>query len=160
LAKQGYLGAQVKLSGAEYHAETNRADVHFNVNPGVLTHVNVEGAHLWSWTKKAQLPVYQGVGVDDESVHEGQQALISYFQAKGFFDVKVESQLETDSHGDTVTYRITKEKKHKVTSVGLTGNSKLPSSNLTGQIVVQKKHFLSSGKFSDDLVRASVKNLK
>src|SRR5581483_3392972 len=34
LAKQGYLGAQVKLSGAEYHADTNRADIHFNVNPG------------------------------------------------------------------------------------------------------------------------------
>jgi outer membrane protein assembly complex protein YaeT len=160
LAKEGYLGAQVKLNGAEYHAETNRADVHFNVNAGVLTHVNVEGAHLWSWTKKAQLPVYQGVGVDDESVHEGQMALISYFQAKGYFDVKVESQLATGANGDTVTYRITKEKKHKVTSVGLAGNQQLPSSNLTGQIVVEEKHFLSAGKFSDDLVRASVKNLK
>ena len=32
------------------------------------------------------MPVYQGVGVDDEAVHEGQQALISYFQAKGYFD--------------------------------------------------------------------------
>ena len=28
LAKEGYLGAQVKLSGAEYHADTNRADIH------------------------------------------------------------------------------------------------------------------------------------
>jgi outer membrane protein insertion porin family len=160
LAKQGYLGAQVKLSGAEYHADTNRADVHFNVNPGVLTQVKIEGAHLWSWTKKAQLPVYEGVGVDDESVHEGQQALISYFQAKGYFDVKVESQLATGANGDTVTYRIDKEKKHKVTSIGLAGNSKVPSSNLTPQIVAQKKHFLSSGKFSDDLVRTSVKKLK
>jgi outer membrane protein insertion porin family len=160
LAKQGYLGAQVKLNGAEYHAETNRADIHFDVNAGVLTHVNIEGAHLWSWTKKAQLPIYQGVGVDDESVHEGQQALISYFQAKGSFDVKVESQLATAATGDTVTYRINKQKKHKVTSVELAGNKQLPPSNLAPQIAVQKKHFFSSGKFSDDLVRSSVKNLK
>lgn len=160
LAKEGYLGAQVKLSGAEYHAETNRADIHFDVQPGVLTHVDIKGAHLWSWTKKAQLPVYEGVGVDDESVHEGQQALISYFQSKGYFDVKVESELAKSANGDTVTYRIDKEKKHKVTSVDLAGNKQLPSSDLSPQITVEKKHFFSSGKFSDDLVRASVKNLK
>jgi outer membrane protein insertion porin family len=160
LEKEGYLDAQVKLTGAEYHADTNRADIHFNVNAGVLTHVQIEGAHLWSSTKKAQLPVYQGVGVDDESVHEGQQALISYFQAKGYFDVRVESQLATEPNRDTVTYRITKEKKHKVAAVELAGNKQLPSSDLEPQIVVEKKHFLSSGKFSDDLVRASVKNLK
>ena len=29
LQKQGFLSAQVKLSGAEYHADTNRADIHF-----------------------------------------------------------------------------------------------------------------------------------
>lgn len=160
LEKEGYLGAQVKLIGAEYNAETNRADIHFEVNTGLLTHVQIQGAHLWSWTKKAQLPVYQGVGVDDESTQEGQQALISYFQAKGYFDVRVESQLVKSPNGDTVTYRITKETKHKVTSVQLSGTSHLKSSALNSQIVVQKKHFLSSGKFSDDLVRASVKNLK
>ena len=160
LQKQGYLGAQVKLAGAEYHAGTNRADIHFSVDSGVLTHVDIEGAHLWSWTKKAQLPVYQGIGVDDESVHEGQQALISYFQAKGYFDVKVESEHTTSQKSDTVVYRISKEKKHKVTSVQLAGNSALHSSDLTPQIVVQKKHLFSSGKFSDDLIRASVKNLK
>lgn len=160
LEKQGYLGAQVKLSGAEYHAETNRADIHFNVKPGVLTHVKIEGAHLWSWTKKAQLPVYQGIGVDDESVQEGKQALISYFQGKGYFDVKVESSLVKGADGDTITYRITKEKKHKVTSVRLTGNKQIASDDLMPQITVEKKHFLSAGKFSDDLVRSSVKNLK
>ena len=160
LQKQGYLGAQVKLGGAEYHADINHADIHFNVNPGVLTHVDIQGAHLWSWTKKARLPVYQGVGVDDESVHEGQQALISYFQAKGYFDAKVESELTTSSNSDTVVYKISKEKKHKVASVGLAGNAALPSSDLTSQIVVKKKHLLSSGKFSDDLARSSVKNLK
>jgi len=158
--KQGFLGAQVKLGGAEYHADNNRADIHYDVNSGARTHVQIEGAHLWSWTKKAQLPVYQGVGVDDESVHEGEQALKTYFQGKGYFDVHVESQLTTGTNGDTVTYKITKEKKHKVASVQLAGNSALQSSQLTPHIAVQKKHLFSSGKFSDDLVRSTVKNLK
>ena len=67
LVKQGFLSAQVKLTGAEYHADTNRADIHFTVKPGPTTHVEVEGAHLFSWTRKSLLPVYQGIGVDDAS---------------------------------------------------------------------------------------------
>ena len=160
LEKQGYLGAQVKLAGADYESASNRADIHFNIAPGAPTTVQIEGAHLWPWTRDSLLPVYQGIGVDSEAVQEGQQALISYFQAKGFFDVKVESQFTKSEGKDLVVYRITKEKKHKVTSVGLSGNNTLPSSQLTPQITVEKKHFFSPGKFSDQLVQASVKNLK
>lgn len=160
LGKQGYLGAQVKLAGAEYHGSDNRADIHFSLNPGVRAQVQIAGAHLWSWTRKSLLPVYQGVGVDEEAVQEGQQALLSYFQSKGYFDVKVESQLEKASNQDTVIYRITKDKKHKVTSVTVAGNTHLPDARLTPGIAVEKKHWLSPGKFSDQLVRSSVDHLK
>src|SRR5262249_8353508 len=128
LEKQGFLGAQVKLAGAEYHADTNRADIHFKIAPGDKTHVEIAGAHLWGFTQKKLLPVYQGIGVDQEAVQEGQQALISYFQAKGFFDVKVDSQLNDTAGSDTVVYRIAKEKKHKVTDVSVSGNEHLPDS--------------------------------
>ncbi len=67
------------------------------------------------------LPEYQGVGVDEETVQEGQQALISYYQAKGYFDVKVTSDMSGDDKLRTVVYHVTKEKKHKVTDVRLTG---------------------------------------
>jgi outer membrane protein assembly factor BamA len=160
LQKKGMLGAQVKLAGAEYHAETNRADIHFAVTPGPEISVKIEGAHLWSWNKKSLLPMYQGVGADDEAVQEGRQALASYFQAKGYFDVKVDAHLNTTPKGDQVLYQIAKEKKHKVTTVKLTGNSQLPSSELTPRIAVEKKHLFSSGKFSDQMVRTSVNNLK
>jgi outer membrane protein insertion porin family len=160
MAKQGYLDAQVKLSGAEYQSATNRADIHFDINAGAPTQVQIEGAHLWPWTRKSLLPAYQGIGVDEESVQEGQQALISYFQAKGFFDVKVESQFNRNAGHDLVIYKITRDKKHKVTGVALTGDTTLPSSQLTPSITVEKKRFLSPGKFSDQLVQASIKNLK
>jgi outer membrane protein insertion porin family len=160
LEKQGYLSAQVKLSGAEYEAASNRADIHFNVKPGNLAAVQVEGAHLWPWVRNALLPIYQGIGVDDETVQEGQQALISYFQQKGFFDVKVESQFKKQSQKDLVIYQITKNKKHKVISVALNGNTTVPSPQLTPHITVEKKTLFSPGKFSDQLVRTSIKNLK
>jgi outer membrane protein insertion porin family len=160
LEKQGRLAAQVKLEGAEYHADTNRADIHFEVKAGPLTHVEVEGAHLFSWTRKSLLPVYQGIGVDDESVQEGRQALVSYFQAKGYFDVKVDAQFNQQETADSIVYRISKEKKHKVTEVKLSGNSQITADDLTPHIAVQKSHLFSPGKFSDKLVRASVKNLQ
>lgn len=160
LQKQGLLGAEVKLSGAEYHADTNRADIHFEVDPGSKTRVAIDGAHIWSWTRKSLLPVYQGVGVNEETVQEGRQALASYFQSKGYFDVKVDARLNKSAKVDTVEYQIAKEKKHKVEAVKLSGNSTLRSSQLTPHIKVEEKHFFSSGQFSDQLVRSSVNNLK
>jgi outer membrane protein insertion porin family len=160
LSKEDRLAAQVKLEGAEYHADTNQADIHLSLKPGPAIHVNVEGAHLYSWTRKSLLPMYQGIGVDDESVQEGRQALISYFQAKGYFDVKVDAQSTTAATGDTILYKIDKEKKHKVDEVRLTGNSKIKSDDLVPQIQVQKKHLFSPGAFSEKLVRSSVKRLE
>jgi outer membrane protein insertion porin family len=160
LEKQGYLGAQVKVAGAEYHAGDNRADIHFSIDRGVLTRTQISGTHLWSWTRKSLLPIYQGIGVDQEAVQEGQQALLSYFQAKGYFDVKVESQFEKGAESDLVIYRIEKEKKHKVTAVSIAGNAHEPSGQLTPGIAIEKKHWFSPGKFSDQLVRSSVDHLK
>jgi len=160
LQKDGYLDAQVKLSGAEYNAEKNRADIHFNADPGPKIKVQVVGAHLWPWTKRTLLPVYQGVGVDPETVQEGEQALSSYYQKKGYFDIKVSSDLSGDKNLRTVVYRVSKGKKHSVTAVDLTGEQQLKAEALTPHIAVQKKHFLSHGQFSDQLVRTSIKNLK
>ncbi|MGA2539350.1 MAG: POTRA domain-containing protein, partial [Terracidiphilus sp.] len=160
LEKKGLLGAEVKLAGAEYHADTNRADIHFTVKPGPVSVVKIEGAHLWSWTRKALLPVYQGVGVDEESVEEGRQALVSYFQANGYFDADIDAQLKTEPAGKTVLYQVTKKKKHKVAAVELSGEDKLPASELTTRIVVEKAHLFSPGNFSQQLLRASVNNLK
>ena len=161
LQRQGYLGAQVRLSGAEYNHETNLADIHFTAETGEKTQVKIEGARLWSWTRRSLLPVYQGVAIDDESVQEGAQALRSHFQARGFFDVKVDSKMEPAGDDVTVLYQITKGNRRRVTAVELSGNTYIPSSELTPQITVRKRRRLfSTGNFSDQLVRSSVANLE
>ena len=159
LEKRKKLSAQVKLEGAAYSAETNRADIHFNVQEGPTIHVDVKGAHMWSWTKKSLLPVYQGVGVDPELVMEGREALLSYFQKKGFFDVSVDSQFHKQDSVDTIVYVIAKGKKHKVKEVSVAGNSKVKSSEIEPLITVKKGRLFSPGNFSQQLVRASTKNL-
>lgn len=160
LTKRGLLSAQVQLTGAEYHADTNRADIHFNVNPGPKINVKIEGAHVWSWDKKKLLPMYQGVGVDPETVQEGRRALATYFQGKGYFEVKVDAKSTKGPKSDTVIYQVVKNHKHKVESVKITGNEKIHSSQLEPQLAVQKEHLFSRGKFSQDLVHKSVANLK
>jgi outer membrane protein insertion porin family len=159
LEKQGKLGAEVKLSGAAYTAETNRADIHFDVRTGPTIHVQVKGAHLWSWKRKSLLPVYQGVGADPELVEEGREALVSYFQGKGFFDVDVDSQFHHQDSVDNIVYVITKGRKHKVTGVSVAGNSQLKTPDLMALVTVKKSHLFSPGNYSEKLVRASAKNL-
>lgn len=160
LQKDGFLAAQAKLEGAEYHADTNRADIHFSVQPGPKTRVQIAGARLWPWTRRSLLPEYQGIGVDEETVQEGQQALISHFQARGYFDVKVTTDMTGDEKRRTVVYRVTKGQKHKVTDVHLNGQSEVKESDLIPRIVVKEKRLLSRGQFSEQLVRTSVNNLK
>lgn len=160
LEKQGRLAASVKPQGANYHADTNRADVYFDVHPGPVIQVDVKGAHLWSWQRKSLLPVYQGAGVDPELVQEGTQALQSYFQAKGYFDVNVTSHFQRTGSAATISYQITKGKKHKIASVDIAGNKDIKTDDLMNQVTVRKGHLFSPGKFSDNLVRSSSKALQ
>ncbi len=155
------LSAQVKLIGANYDPATNRADVGFRVKVGPVIHVSVQGAHVWSWTKRKLLPVYQQVGTDPEIVQEGRSNLISYFQNKGYFDTQVKVNTQAQAAGDqTIVYQVTKGPRHKVGEVSVAGNQMIHDDELTPVIAVKRGHFLSRGAYSEKLVRTSTKNLE
>lgn len=164
LTSQKHLAAKVELQGAEYDPETNRADVHFQIDPGPVVNVKLKGAHVWSWTQRNLLPIYAGIGVDPELIQEGRQDLVSYFQSKGFFDANVTTDVTQQSNGETITYQITKGPRHKVEKVNITGNKTLGDDQLVGHVKVEKANpwllFFSHGKYSDALLRDSVDNLK
>ena len=160
LMKQDHLAGQVKLIGANYDPQTNRADIQFNVTPGPLIHVKVQGAHLWSWTQRRLLPLYQQVGLDPELIQEGRKNLISHFQSKGYFDTKVDTQVQQQPDGETVLYQITKGPRHKVKQVNIAGNQHISDKELRSVLKVGKAHFFSRGQYSEKLVRSSVNNLK
>jgi outer membrane protein insertion porin family len=160
LMKEDHLAGQVKLIGANYDPETNRADVQFNVTPGPLVHVRVQGAHLWSWTRHKLLPLYQQVGLDPELIQEGRQNLISYFQSKGYFNTKVVAQVQQQANGESVLYQVTKGPRHKITDVNIADNQQLSDKELSGFLKVRKARVFSRGLYSEKLVRTSVTNLK
>jgi len=169
LINHNYLGSRVKLAAAEYDTKTNRADLRFEVTPGSLARVTVEGAHLWARTRKKLLPIYQIAGLDPELIQESRENLRSYFQAKGYFDVAVQSEIQPTQEpaqgvqgqsGQNIVFRIIRGGRHKVKDVSVAAGEQLPQDRLHEQVKVRKARFFSHGAFSERLVKASADNLK
>ena len=70
------------MAGAEYDPASNRANIQFEVTPGVRAKVEVDGAHLWGRTKRKLLPIYQIAGLDPELIQESRENLISIFRRR------------------------------------------------------------------------------
>jgi outer membrane protein assembly factor BamA len=163
LGKQHYLAGRVKLVSTLYNPETNRANITFQVTQGPKIDVKIAGAHVWGRTQKKLIPMYQEYTVDRDLVNEGVQDLTSYFQSKGYFDVKVQSKFERTPAGVTVLYQVEKGKRGKVTSIDFDGNHHFDDKDLKASVPIKTgSRFLpfSHGQYSEQLVRKSVKNIR
>ena len=160
LINQDYLSGSVKLVSAEYDPNTNRADIVFHVTTGQFVKVRTTGAHIWSRTARNLIPMYQEGAVNDELIREGQKNIQSYFQAKGYFDTKVDVNVSKNDSGTSILYDIHRDGRFKVDEVGFQGNQHFSDKELKSHVSVEEGHFFSHGKYSDKLVRDSVKNLR
>lgn len=159
LGKENRLASRVRLKQPQYHHETNRADVAFQVTLGPTVTVRVLGARLSKRTRRKVIPIFEENAFDQDLVAEGQRNLVSYFQEKGYFDVKVNPEIRDEPSEVSVVYHINRGRKHRVMSVETAGNRKFSDAALRDQVVVEKAGLLSRGKFSQDLMRRSVDNL-
>src|SRR5262249_12245025 len=160
MMSRDHLDAKVKLISANYNASTNHADITFNVQAGPLIHVKLQGAHVWSWTKKKLLPVYQEVGIDPEIIQEGRTNLTSHLKSKGYVDAKVNVTRQKQPDGETIVYEVLKGPRHKVKGVDVAGNQTLEEGDLLKHAPVKKARILTHGSYSEKLVHTSVKNLQ
>ena len=165
LTKQSYVTGDVKLVSAEYDANTNRADITFNIKTGTVVTVKTTGAKLNGFTHPHTLrdlvPIYAENAVNDELVREGQQNILSYFQKKGYFDAKVDVTQKETPKGIDIVYDIHQDGRFKVKEVAFKGNKHFTSKQLQSHVSVEDANwfFLSHGTYSQKLVRSSVKNL-
>jgi outer membrane protein insertion porin family len=153
LQSENHLAAQVKLIGASYNPQTNRADITFEVQPGPIVHGEVQGAHLWPWTKHRLLPIYQQNGLAPEMIQEGRQNLLKEFRQKGFFDVQVETETQIRPDGVTVFYRIMKGQRKKIEDVAFTGNQHFDKHELAQHVNVKKAGLLSKGSYDEKSIK-------
>jgi outer membrane protein insertion porin family len=163
LGNQHYLAGRVKLVSTLYNPETNRTDIRYDVTEGPKIEIKLAGAHVWSRTQKKLIPMYQENAVDADLVNEGAQDLTSYFQAKGFFGTKVQSQIQKQGSSVTVLYQIDRGPRGKVDAIEFHGNQHFSDKDLKSHVLVTKRARLvlfSHGKYSEQLVRKSVKNIE
>jgi outer membrane protein insertion porin family len=157
--KVGRLAPNIQANPT-YDSETNRAQLTLVVDPGPLVTIRIEGAHIWKRTERKLIPIYQETGVDQEFVDEGARNLVSYFQAKSYFDVKVNSHLDKQADRVTVVYYVDRGSRHRVSDVRYEGNKYFARDQLAAHVTVEKgRYFYNRGKFSQDLLKRSVASL-
>ena len=163
LGKQHFLAARVHLVSTLYNPATNRADLNFQITRGPEVNITIAGAHVRDRTQKKLIPVFQENSVDPDLVREGELNLVSYFQSKGFFDAKVESQIRQDPAGATIVYQVEKGPRGKVKAIEFHGNQHFSDKELKQRVPVSGAKaylpFFSHGKFSGQLLSESVNNL-
>src|SRR6476646_1511202 len=138
MGKQHYLAARVQLVAARYNPATNRADVDFHITRNRQINIQIAGARVRQGTQKKLIPIYQENSVDADLVQEGAQNLTSYFQAKGFFDAKVESKITTADSAANIIYQVTKGRRGKVTGISFHGNQKVDEDDLEKLVTINK----------------------
>jgi outer membrane protein insertion porin family len=153
LAKEKYLAAQVRLVGADYNPQTRRADIVFEVKKGPTVDVKIQGARVGGGTRKKLLPIYQQVGLTPELIQEGRQNLIQHFKSKGFFDVDVESDVQTNPSGETVRYTITRGMRKKIGDVEFRGNDNFDEEELEDRVSVKKGGLLTNGSYDEKSIK-------
>jgi outer membrane protein insertion porin family len=161
LNSKGYLSAQVGLSESNYSDANNRADVVFQAAPGQLLHIEAAGARVRGRTMRRLIPLYNSSGsFNSELVEEGEQNLRNYLQSKGYFDAEVNAKVSEHSRCTTVRYEISRRRRGRVAEVAVTGNQHLSEKKLMPHVTVKRARWFSRGNYSDQLVRASVRNLQ
>ncbi|HVG90881.1 MAG TPA: POTRA domain-containing protein, partial [Alphaproteobacteria bacterium] len=163
LGSQHFLAGRVKLVSTLYKPETNLTDIKYDVTEGPKIEIKLAGAHVWGRTQKKLIPMYQENAVDRDLVNEGAQGLTSYFQSKGYFGATVRSEIQKQASGVTVLYQIEKGPRGKVESIEFHGNDHFSDKDLKAHVPVTKRKALnpfSHGKYSEQLVRKSVKNIE
>ncbi len=160
LAKQNHLSSEVKLEPPQYDPQTNRANLRFEAKLGPTVVIRTVGAHVSGKTLRKQVPIYTENAVDQGLIDIGATNLTSYFQSKGYFVTKITSDLKTEGGVSTLTYTIDRGERRRVVGVALRGNHEFTQRAVGDQILVKKGHFLSRGKFSEDLVNKTTANLK
>ncbi len=162
--KQNRWLAQVSIGEKKYVPQSNTVDYTFQIEPGPLVKISVDGFRLSKGTVKRSVPVYEEGALDDDLLNEGQRNLLNHMQSRGYFDASVDLHRESDPHqnGLRVIYQIVAGERHKVAKVEITGNKYFSRADeLRSAMQVQPASvLLPHGRYSQALLRSDVRDLE
>jgi outer membrane protein assembly complex protein YaeT len=156
--KQDRLEAEIKLEAKQYLPANSRIDFRFSSNRGPIVKVLVDGVKLGPERIKRLIPIYEEGTVDDDLLNEGNRRLRDFYQRLGYFDVKVEHELQTTSADQVVIlYRVRLGPRRRVERVSVTGNHYFNSATLKELLGVHAADTLDRhGAYSQALVSADI----
>lgn len=141
--EKGYRNAEVKLISGD---KQSQRDVVFQIQEGYKVKVkaiNLEGCKFVNTgVLKTKLSTKKGFGVseyrigglfDPETIQNDVDAIIQYYRTYGFFDVKVDRNVEFNDKKSMVTlnYRITEGPRYKIRNVVYQGNEVLSDEEIS-----------------------------
>ena len=117
------LLAVVTLKSIDANPDGKSATPHVTVEAGPLVEVKAQGAKAPRKDLKQNVPVFEEHTVDADLLAEGASNLRDYFQARGYFEVKVTFQQTEIRQGRTeIDYIILPGARHRLVWIGIEGN--------------------------------------
>lgn len=165
LQRRNRLAASVGNISTNYDADTNRADVKFQVRPGPVVHVKLQGAHLSRKKLLGQVPVEQENAVNEFIARQGEQNLLNYFQKQGYPYAVVRFKYQQQRGGTTIVYDAKLGARYSVTEPKFEGNHQYHEDQLEKVVAVKQTHSILGfriigGQFSPRLLKQSVTSLE
>jgi len=156
------LEAEIKLESQQYSSENQKVDYRFSANRGPVVKVLVEGASANSELIRRVIPIFEEGSVDEDLLMEGNRRLRDYYQRMGYFDVKVEHELQSTTAGPvTIVFKVRLGPRRRVERVSVAGNRYFDSATLRELLSVHAADSLDRhGDYSQALVSADVNALQ
>jgi outer membrane protein assembly complex protein YaeT len=161
LVNQGYLGAGVVIERGTYDPRENRVPLKFSATAGSRVRIEISGPHISKSEKKKLLPMYAEGAVDEDLLQEGRRNVRDYLQRQGYFNADVQVRSYQDDKGEQViSYDIARGDKFRLAGVSFDGNKYFETGLLSRRLQLQPAAFASSGRFSQQLLRADTDSIR
>jgi outer membrane protein assembly complex protein YaeT len=159
---QERLEAEIKLQSEPYAADSKKTSFHFTANQGPQVKVLVEGVKMGAERVKRVIPIYEEGAVDDDLLNEGNRRLRNYYQRQGYFDVKVDHEVQsTGAEKVVILFKVRLGPRRRVERVSVTGNRYFDSATLKQLLSVHAADAIDRhGAYSQALVSADVSALQ
>jgi len=162
--KQQRVLSQVSIAQQPYRPASNAVDYTFQIDPGPVVVIYVEGFHVGRRLLRKEIPVYEENALDDDLLNEGKRNLLDYLQTQGHFDAKVEIKKENDAKTMRVIYQVDPGPLHRLGLIEITGinnKSYFRPEDIRSRLQIQTaRTLLSHGRYSGVLLKSDVATLE
>jgi outer membrane protein assembly complex protein YaeT len=156
------LEAEIKLESEQYAADALKTNFRFTASQGPQVKVLVGGASMGPERVKHAIPIFEEGAVDDDLLNEGNRRLRDYYQRLGYFDVKVDHEVQsTSAEKVVILYKVRLGPRRRVERVSVAGNRYFDSATLKQLLSVHAADAIDRhGAYSQALVSADVSALQ